>query len=63
MLQHPVVQQQLAQRQQREEEQQRRVDEVAAGMEIYELLSLSRDVSTRKLAPDWLHKSQHSTAN
>ena len=29
-----------------------------AGTEIYELQSLSRVVSTIKLAPDWLHKSE-----
>ena len=28
------------------------------GMEIYELKSLSRVVSTSKLAPDWLHNSE-----
>ena len=28
------------------------------GMEIYELYSLSTAVSTSKLAPDWLHKSE-----
>ena len=28
------------------------------GMEIYELQSLSRDGSTSKLAPDWLHTSK-----
>ena len=27
-------------------------------MKIYELQSLSRDGSTSKLAPDWLHKSE-----
>ena len=29
-----------------------------SGMEIYQLWSLSRVVSTSKLAPDWLHKSE-----
>ena len=35
-----------------------RFDADLAGIEIYELQSLSRVVSTSILAPDWLHKSE-----